>query len=222
MVHVALGAADAVAQGLLGDSEVLSDASEVMHTQDTSTACNYVNSTAFCHFDAVLLASLFMSEEIRRTLTEEHREESRRLKAIWAERKERISQAEFGQTYDIGSQAAVGHFLNGKAAISLKAARGFAKGLGCEIADFSPRLAGEAAALGEVAGGNNQPLNFTQLSKDEMQLIMVYRSVPKLIQARLLADAEARLRLHQAEEERHAPAAGSPVAVHRRVTAHAE
>lgn len=165
-----------------------------------------------------------MSEEIRRTLTDEHREESRKLKSLWVERKERVSQAEFGQTYDIGSQAAVGHFLNGKAAISLKAARGFAKGLGCEIADFSPRLAAEAAALGEVAGGGSQPLNFTQLSKDEMQLVMVYRSVPKSTQAKLLADAEAQLRHHQAEAERQSPTAPGlkSMAAHRRVAAHSE
>ncbi|MCG3782746.1 hypothetical protein [Delftia acidovorans] len=166
-----------------------------------------------------------MSDEIRRTLTEENREESRKLKALWAERKERISQAEFGQTYDIGSQAAVGHFLNGKAAISLKAARGFATGLGCEIADFSPRLAGEASSLGEVAGGSNQPLNFTQLSKDEMQLIMVYRSVPKSTQAKLLADAEAQLRQHQAEADRQSSPGErqeAQLAHRRRTAAHAE
>ncbi len=45
------------------------------------------------------------------------------LKSLWVGREERVSRAEFGQTYDMGSQAAVGHFLNGKAAISLKAAR---------------------------------------------------------------------------------------------------
>jgi hypothetical protein len=165
-----------------------------------------------------------MSDEIRRTLTDEHREESRKLKALWAERKDRVSQAEFGQAYDIGSQAAVGHFLNGKAAISLKAARGFAKGLGCDIADFSPRLASEAASLGEVAGGGNQPLNFTQLSKDEMQLIMVYRSVPKSIQAKLLADAEGQLLQLQAAAERQAaaPLAAKTATVRRRVAEHTE
>jgi len=43
--------------------------------------------------------------------------------------------------YQIGSQSAVTSFLNGHTPLSLKAARGFAKGLNCLISDFSPRLA---------------------------------------------------------------------------------
>jgi hypothetical protein len=80
-------------------------------------------------------------------ITDEHREESRLLKSIWdqtyLDRKRRglHSQATFGAEFDIGGQAVVGFFLNGRTALSLKAARGFAKGLGCHIADFSPRLA---------------------------------------------------------------------------------
>lgn len=68
------------------------------------------------------------------------------LKEIWdnTPREIRGNQAEFGEKYQIGTQAAVGFFLNGKSTISPKAARGFAAGLGCSIADFSPRLAKEA------------------------------------------------------------------------------
>lgn len=90
-------------------------------------------------------------------MTEENREESRRLRAIWDGRENRMSQAEFGQAYDIGSQAAVGHFLNGHAAISMKAAKGFARGLNCEIADFSERLSAEAADLRDLSGASTQP-----------------------------------------------------------------
>lgn len=80
-------------------------------------------------------------------MTLEHLEEARLLREIWAKTKEARkaaglhSQGAFGQEYQIGNQAAVGFFLNGKTALSLKAARGFAKGLGCNISDFSPRLA---------------------------------------------------------------------------------
>ncbi len=83
----------------------------------------------------------------RGKITDENREESRRLKSIWdqtyPDRKLRglHTQAAFGIEFDIGGQAAVGFFLNAQTALSLKAARGFAKGLGCQIADFSPRLA---------------------------------------------------------------------------------
>lgn len=74
-------------------------------------------------------------------------EEAARLKAIWdkteAERRQAGvgTQGAFGDTFGIGNQAAVGFFLNGKTALSLKAAHGFATGLKCKIEDFSPRLA---------------------------------------------------------------------------------
>lgn len=83
----------------------------------------------------------------RGKVTDEHREEARLLKEIWdrtyLDRRQRglHTQAAFGAEFDIGGQAVVGFFLNGHTALSLKAARGFAKGLGCRIADFSPRLA---------------------------------------------------------------------------------
>jgi transcriptional regulator with XRE-family HTH domain len=86
----------------------------------------------------------------RATVTPENLEESRKLKAIW-DAKSKLTQTEFGERYDIGSQAAVGFFLNGKSALSMKAARGFARGLGVPIADFSFRLSRLAASMGEVA-----------------------------------------------------------------------
>lgn len=83
------------------------------------------------------------------TVTDEHREEARLLKEIWA-RTKRPTQAVFGETYDIGGQSAVNNYLNGTSALSMRAAKGFARGLGCAIADFSPRLAREAAELGAL------------------------------------------------------------------------
>lgn len=99
-----------------------------------------------------------MNEYKRGTITEENREESRKLRALWDTRANRMSQAEFGQVYEIGSQAAVGHFLNANAAISMKAAKGFARGLGCDIAAFSERLAKEASELAVVSGGSSKAL----------------------------------------------------------------
>lgn len=87
-------------------------------------------------------------------VTEENLDEARRLRAIWDRKRSELrtagqpvfSQESFGADFKVGNQAAVGFFLNGKTALSFKAASGFAKGLGCRIADFSPRLAemGEA------------------------------------------------------------------------------
>lgn len=74
-------------------------------------------------------------------VTPETQEESRRLKKLWDAHTERPNQTVFAEQFEIGTQSAVTSFLNGRTPISLKAARGFAKGLGCQISDFSPRLA---------------------------------------------------------------------------------
>lgn len=83
------------------------------------------------------------------TVTEEHREEARKLRQLWDSRSH-PTQAEFGELYKIGNQSAVSQFLRGDAAMSLKAARGFAEGLSCRLEDFSPRLAAEAAAVASM------------------------------------------------------------------------
>jgi len=80
-------------------------------------------------------------------VTPENLEESARLRALWELHQPRLAQLGygtqelFGAKFNIGGQAAVGHFLNGRSPISLKAALGFSRGLGVPVADFSPRLA---------------------------------------------------------------------------------
>lgn len=80
----------------------------------------------------------------------EHEREAGVLKKLFESKKRELNltQASLGQEYEIGNQAAVWQFLNGKVPLSMKAARGFAKGLRCELADFSPRLAREALTIG--------------------------------------------------------------------------
>lgn len=91
-------------------------------------------------------------------VTPETLEEARRLRAIYAAKKSALvkdglgTQAAFGETFNIGNQAAVGFFLSGKTALSLKAAAGFARGLDCLIADFSPRLAALQTIYADGAG----------------------------------------------------------------------
>ena len=88
-----------------------------------------------------------MTDTKRGKVTEENRAEARRLKALWDDSYEHRknqklhTQGAFGAEYGIGGQAVVGFFLSGRTALSLKAAKGFAKGLNCLVADFSPRLA---------------------------------------------------------------------------------
>lgn len=118
-----------------------------------------------------------MDDELARRrgkVTEEHAEEARRLKELWLEsegsraRRGVKSQEAFGQEFKIGNQSAVGFFLNGQTALSMKAARGFARGIPCDIADFSPRL---AAAMLEFEHG-------VPLTADERELLIAYRSLP--------------------------------------------
>jgi hypothetical protein len=77
-------------------------------------------------------------------ITAEHLEEAARLRKLWKDRCTETQEA-FAASHDVGTQGAVWRFLHGKDPLSLKAARGFAEGLHCQIADFSPRLAGELA-----------------------------------------------------------------------------
>ena len=94
------------------------------------------------------------NEHRRAKVTPETREESARLKKLWDERSH-PGQAEFGELYEIGNQSAVGQFLRGQTPLSLKAARGFAQGLGCKIEDFSPRLAAKAATIAHMVPGES-------------------------------------------------------------------
>lgn len=88
-------------------------------------------------------------------MSPENVEEARRLRAIWDSKKHE-SQAIFGERYNIGNQSSVGQFLNGAVPLSLKAALGFARGLGCLVDDFSPRLAADRDRLfNDLNAGEN-------------------------------------------------------------------
>jgi transcriptional regulator with XRE-family HTH domain len=115
----------------------------------------------------------------RGTVTEEHRAESRKLKELYESTPHGLSQAAFGATYGIGNQGAVWQFLNGKTALSMDAAKGFAKGLGVPLSDFSPRLAREAEEIAEVSPRKKPPsaLSFLELKADEVRLIGLFRDL---------------------------------------------
>jgi transcriptional regulator with XRE-family HTH domain len=106
---------------------------------------------------APTLDEMAQHESRRAKVTPETQEEARKLRELWDSRSH-PSQAEFGEIYGIGNQSAVSQFLRGQAPLSMKAAYGFSQGLGCQIEDFSPRLAQEAAQIGGmVAGGRMLP-----------------------------------------------------------------
>jgi phage repressor protein C with HTH and peptisase S24 domain len=82
-------------------------------------------------------------------------EDSQRLKALY-----NAKRAELGLTQDriaaeLGegvTQGAVSHFMNGRTALSLRAAVVFAKALQVPVSAFSPRLAGELDLMRAVPG----------------------------------------------------------------------
>lgn len=118
------------------------------------------------------------------TVTQEHKEESARLRAIWDSTKHE-TQAVFGEIYGIGSQSAVGQFLRGESPLSQKAARGFAIGLKCNIADFSLRLAREAELAAAVA---NAPTGHaTELAR---RIQAAPPETARLIELALLSDTD--------------------------------
>jgi hypothetical protein len=86
----------------------------------------------------------------RAKVTPETLQEAEKMRALWKARPHE-NQTVFGEKYDVGNQSAVGQFLRGETPLSLKAASGFARGLGCDVSAFSPRLAAEASSYAQIA-----------------------------------------------------------------------
>lgn len=77
-----------------------------------------------------------------------HIEEAARLLRLFNARPApKLSQAKFGEKYEIGSQGVVWQYLNARIPLNVEQAVRFAKGLNCSVSDFSPRLAAELAEL---------------------------------------------------------------------------
>lgn len=100
--------------------------------------------------------------------------DARRLKRLFRERAKR-TQTEFGDLFGIGSQGMEWQYLNGHTPLNLSAALRFAKGLGCEVRDFSPQLAAEIEAgitpPGHTVSGPTTPYN-----ADEQTLLAGFRA----------------------------------------------
>lgn len=122
-------------------------------------------------------------------VTAEHIKEAEHLLKLWEAKPDKPSQMAFGHDFGIGSQGAVWRFLHGKDPLSIKAAAGFARGLGCMVSDFSPRLAREIADYALVAGAQ---MDLTKLSRHELQLVQLFRGLDLTERRALLTEAERR------------------------------
>lgn len=78
-----------------------------------------------------------------RDLNTEERDDAKRLKRIWQDKKDRLnlSQVKAAQLLGYQSQGAISQYLNGKVALNIHAVAKFAKLLKVGVGDISPRFA---------------------------------------------------------------------------------
>lgn len=128
------------------------------------------------------------------TMNAENLAEAKRLRSLWSRSRRKLSQAEFGDRFNIGNQSAVGQFLRGDVPLSLNAAIGFAEGLRCGIDEFSLRLSRLAAIAGVYATAQGRsPLmqyDLTALSRDELNHVLLLRQLSPADRASLKAFTE--------------------------------
>lgn len=132
-------------------------------------------------------------------------EDAQRLRRLFDARQERgangkqISQMEFGEKYEIGTQGMVWQYLSGRKALNLKSALAFSRGLGVKVRQFSPTLADQI----EAAGSTNEQAGQIQLAASEAaptlqwvsplesELLSHFRSGDKEIRERILTFARS-------------------------------
>jgi SOS-response transcriptional repressor LexA len=92
--------------------------------------------------------------ESKKILTTEQLEDAKRLKALYESKKKQLNVTQYTIADELGiSQGAVGHYLNGRNALNVPIASGFAKILGVHISDFSPSLSKEVDEYSSASGG---------------------------------------------------------------------
>lgn len=148
-------------------------------TELSAPLIRFVNSGADISLSSAADDSGAMKSEAankKAKITDENRAESARLKALWDARQAKPTQTTIGLTMGVG-QSAVANMLNGHMAITLTAARVFAKELECDIADFSPRLAREAGKIVEVVRTDS---DFAEVKMTDVKVAGGHGALPHL------------------------------------------
>lgn len=92
--------------------------------------------------------------ETKKSLTTEQLEDARRLKALYESKKKELGVTQYTIADELGiTQGAVGHYLNGRNALNVEVASGFAKLLQVSISDFSRAIAAKVAEQAESLNG---------------------------------------------------------------------
>ncbi|MGX9698144.1 S24 family peptidase [Janthinobacterium lividum] len=115
-------------------------------------------------------------------------EDAQRLKSLFDAREPKISQAEFGAKFEIGSQGMVWQYVAARRPLNIKAATAFARGLGVNVEEISPTIAEEIAAAashtGASVGAQGVPGASPVTDDEEMAPVMVrIRMVPEHLRA---------------------------------------
>ncbi|EPF3432839.1 LexA family protein [Escherichia coli] len=88
--------------------------------------------------------------ENKKSLTTEQLEDAKRLKALYESKKKELGITQYSIADELGiTQGAVGHYLNGRNALNVEVASGFARLLQVSIADFSQSIAAKVAEQAE-------------------------------------------------------------------------
>ena len=115
-------------------------------------------------------------------------EDARRLKALFDAREPKISQAEFGAQYDIGSQGMVWQYVAARRPLNIKAVTAFARGLGVTVEEISPTIASEITSAASHTSSHAYPAEVPDArlvtGDDDMAPPMVaIRMVPEHLRA---------------------------------------
>lgn len=94
--------------------------------------------------------------ENKKSLTTEQLDDARRLKALYESKKKDLGITQYSIADELGiTQGAVGHYLNGRNALNVEVASGFARILQVPISEFSPSIASKVAEQAESLKGES-------------------------------------------------------------------
>jgi hypothetical protein len=153
-------------------------------------------------FEAAQLILGGMNEPKKSRLDEAQLADAQRLRRLWDSYKAAggLDQVDFAEEYGLKSQSNVGHYLQARQPLNIKAAIAFAKGMKIPIEAISPAIAAEIEdalpILRSPASAPKLPANLLELNGAEGQLIMFFRGLPPELQAHVLTDMNNQFNAH--------------------------
>lgn len=135
-----------------------------------------------------------MNEPKKSKLDEAQLADAQRLRRLWDAYKASggLDQDDFAAEYGLKSQSNVGHYLQARQPLNIKAAIAFAKGMKIPVEAISPAIASEiedaVPILRSPSSAPKLPASLLELNGAEGQLIMFFRGLSPDVQAHVLTD----------------------------------